>query len=113
MKYDIIGDIHGCFQEFQDLTTKLGYNWASGLPIHNAKRKLAFVGDITDRGPHSLRMIEIVWELVINRNEAYYAPGNHCNKLYRFSLGVMFQSLMDSKQLLPNMRHYLLINNKS
>lgn len=31
MKYDIIGDIHGCFQEFQDLTTKLGYSWASGL----------------------------------------------------------------------------------
>ena len=26
MKYDIIGDIHGCFQEFQNLTEKLGYN---------------------------------------------------------------------------------------
>ncbi|MGR4028240.1 biotin transporter BioY, partial [Bacillus sp. ZZQ-131] len=24
MKYDIIGDIHGCFQEFQNLTEKLG-----------------------------------------------------------------------------------------
>ncbi|MBJ7933448.1 metallophosphoesterase, partial [Bacillus cereus group sp. N31] len=79
--------IHGCFQEFQDLTTKLGYSWDSGIPIHNAKRRLAFVGDITDRGPHSLRMIEIVWELVINRKDAYYAPGNHCNKLYRFFLG--------------------------
>lgn len=31
-------------------------------------------------------MIEIVWELVIHK-EAYYAPGNHCNKLYRFFLG--------------------------
>ena len=88
MKYDIIGDIHGCFQEFQNLTEKLGYNWSSGLPVHPDQRKLAFVGDITDRGPHSLRMIEIVWELVIHK-EAYYAPGNHCNKLYRFFLGVM------------------------
>ena len=67
MKYDIIGDIHGCFQEFQNLTEKLGYNWSSGLPIHPEQRKLAFVGDITDRGPHSLRMIEIVWELVIHK----------------------------------------------
>ena len=50
MKYDIIGDIHGCFQEFQNLTEKLGYNWSSGLPIHPEQRKLAFVGDITDRG---------------------------------------------------------------
>lgn len=87
MKFDIIGDIHGCFQEFQDLTKKLGYNWNSDLPFHPDQRKLAFVGDITDRGPHSLRMIEIVWELVINKKVAYYAPGNHCNKLYRFFLG--------------------------
>ena len=29
MKYDIIGDIHGCFQEFQNLTEKLGYNWVA------------------------------------------------------------------------------------
>ena len=68
MKYDIIGDIHGCFHEFQDLTKKLGYSWNSDLPIHPDRRKLAFVGDITDRGPHSLRMIEIVWELVINKS---------------------------------------------
>lgn len=87
MKYDIMGDIHGCFQEFKTLTTKLGYNWDSGLPIHPEKRQLAFVGDITDRGPASLQMIEIVWELVIKQKQAYYAPGNHCNKLYRFFLG--------------------------
>ena len=29
MKYDIIGDIHGCLQEFQNLTEKLGYNWVA------------------------------------------------------------------------------------
>lgn len=32
MKIDIIGDIHGCFKEFEDLTTKLGYDWESGIP---------------------------------------------------------------------------------
>lgn len=87
MNYDVIGDIHGCFEEFQALTKQLGYNWESGRPVHPEKRQLAFVGDITDRGPSSLKMIEVVWDLVIDKKEAYYAPGNHCNKLYRFFLG--------------------------
>ncbi|MFD0826231.1 bis(5'-nucleosyl)-tetraphosphatase PrpE [Neobacillus sp. M.A.Huq-85] len=87
MKIDIIGDIHGCFKEFEDLTTKLGYDWESGIPLHPQKRVLGFVGDLTDRGPESLKVIDIVWNLVIEQQKAYYTPGNHCNKLYRFFLG--------------------------
>ncbi|WNS76885.1 bis(5'-nucleosyl)-tetraphosphatase PrpE [Bacillus sp. DTU_2020_1000418_1_SI_GHA_SEK_038] len=86
MKIDIIGDIHGCFHEFKELTIKLGYSWEKGIPIHDSGRKLAFVGDLTDRGPHSLRVAETVYRLV-NESNAYYVPGNHCNKLYRFFLG--------------------------
>lgn len=84
--YTIIGDIHGCFHEFRLLTISLGYSWESGIPIHKNK-KLVFIGDITDRGPQSLAMIEIVWELVVNHQIAYYSPGNHCDKLYRYFLG--------------------------
>lgn len=86
MKIDIIGDIHGCFKEFEALTKKLGYDWSSGIPVHPANRKLSFVGDLTDRGPESLRVIEVVYRL-IKEKKAYYSPGNHCNKLYRFFLG--------------------------
>ncbi|MFD3447355.1 bis(5'-nucleosyl)-tetraphosphatase PrpE [Microbacteriaceae bacterium 4G12] len=86
MEYDVIGDIHGCFEELVTLTKDLGYTWEEGRPIH-PHRKLAFVGDITDRGPYSLRTVELIWELVIRQKEAYYSPGNHCNKLYRFFLG--------------------------
>ncbi|MBS4188899.1 bis(5'-nucleosyl)-tetraphosphatase PrpE [Bacillus sp. FJAT-49705] len=86
MKLDIIGDIHGCFDEFQELTILLGYDWKKGYPIHQDTRKLAFVGDLTDRGPQSLKVTEIVWKLV-KESLAYYVPGNHCNKLYRFFLG--------------------------
>lgn len=86
MNLDIFGDIHGCFQEFQALTLELGYKWKENIPIHPDKRKLAFVGDLTDRGPLSLKVIEVVWELVM-KNGAYYSPGNHCNKLYRYFLG--------------------------
>jgi protein phosphatase len=86
MKLDIIGDIHGCFQELKELTTKLGYNWTTGVPIHPDKRKLAFVGDLTDRGPDSIKVMDVVYELVKNHG-TYYSPGNHCNKLYRYFLG--------------------------
>ncbi len=84
--FDIIGDIHGCFEEFLDLSHKLGYHWAEGYPIHPQGRKLAFVGDLTDRGPNSLKVIEIVATVVKNQL-AYYTPGNHCDKLYRYFLG--------------------------
>lgn len=84
--YDIIGDIHGCFKEFKALTTKLGYRWDTGVPISSSGRKLVFVGDLTDRGPESLKVIEAVYELV-QQKKAIYVPGNHCNKLYRFFLG--------------------------
>lgn len=87
MQYDVIGDIHGCFEEFTALTKQLGYEWDNGVPVHPNGRKLAFVGDLTDRGPASLQTAELVWELVVHRKEAYYSPGNHCNKLYRFFLG--------------------------
>lgn len=87
LSVDIIGDIHGCYDELIQLTKKLGYDWSTGLPVHPKKRKLAFLGDLTDRGPKSLAVIELVWKLVIERKSAYYSPGNHCNKLYRYFLG--------------------------
>ena len=40
MKIDIIGDIHGCFKELQELTTLLGYQWQASVPIHPEGRKL-------------------------------------------------------------------------
>ena len=87
MKIDVIGDIHGCFQEFTQLTKLLGYTWEEGIPEHPQKRTLGFVGDLTDRGPQSLAVIDIIWKLVIKQQSAYYVPGNHCNKLYRLLSG--------------------------
>ncbi|MED0657251.1 bis(5'-nucleosyl)-tetraphosphatase PrpE [Anoxybacillus ayderensis] len=86
MIYDIIGDIHGCFHELTLLTKKLGYVWEHDIPIHPNGRKLAFVGDLADRGPESLQVIDTVISLV-QQNKAVYVPGNHCDKLYRFFLG--------------------------
>jgi protein phosphatase len=84
--YDIIGDIHGCYEEFVQLTRKLDYSWEKGYPIHPKGRKLVFLGDLTDRGPLSIKVIETVHTIVKNKL-ALYTPGNHCDKLYRFFLG--------------------------
>lgn len=86
MKIDIIGDIHGCIEEFKSLLTELGYSEVNGLYKHPEGRKLAFVGDLTDRGPDSVGVVKIVYALV-EAGLGYYVPGNHCNKLYRFLIG--------------------------
>ncbi|TCP22317.1 protein phosphatase [Scopulibacillus darangshiensis] len=84
--FDIIGDIHGCFDEFKRLTEELGYDWTNDCPQHPENRQLVFLGDLTDRGPRSLKVVEVVYQLVKSQ-AALYVPGNHCNKLYRFMLG--------------------------
>lgn len=86
MAYDILGDVHGCLQEFKHLTVRLNYTWKDGRPVHADGRKLVFVGDITDRGPDSVAMIELVSGIVKN-GSGLYVPGNHCNKLYRYMSG--------------------------
>ncbi|MDN4073675.1 bis(5'-nucleosyl)-tetraphosphatase PrpE [Fictibacillus terranigra] len=86
MNYDIIGDIHGCWDEYYELTQKLGYAWKNDRPVHEDNRKLVFVGDLTDRGPRSIKVMEHVYQLCKD-NQGLYVPGNHCNKLYRYFLG--------------------------
>lgn len=87
MKVDIIGDIHGCFDELCTLFQALGYQKKQEIYVHPDGRVPVFLGDITDRGPASLKTIQLVYDLVVKKEIAYYVPGNHCNKLYRFFLG--------------------------
>lgn len=84
--FDVIGDIHGCYDELVSLTMRLDYDWKSGIPVHPNGRKLVFLGDLTDRGPDSISVMNVVLDLV-KTEQAYYCPGNHCNKLYRYMLG--------------------------
>jgi Calcineurin-like phosphoesterase. len=84
--YDIIGDVHGCYEELTKLIDILGYTCKDGIYVHKDDRKLVFLGDITDRGPDSIGVIELVYKNV-KAGKALYTPGNHCNKLYRYLLG--------------------------
>ncbi|SDQ89075.1 bis(5'-nucleosyl)-tetraphosphatase PrpE [Virgibacillus salinus] len=87
MKIDVIGDVHGCMDELKELFHTLGYRHEKQIFLHPDGRTPVFLGDITDRGPHSIALIKLVYEMVIVHKKAYYVPGNHCNKLYRYFLG--------------------------
>ncbi|WP_010529950.1 bis(5'-nucleosyl)-tetraphosphatase PrpE [Lentibacillus jeotgali] len=87
MGYDVIGDVHGCFDELHTLFLALEYRRRQRIYVHPDGRVPVFLGDITDRGPYSVAMIQLVYEMVVKHQKALYIPGNHCNKLYRYFLG--------------------------
>ncbi|MDE0092325.1 MAG: metallophosphoesterase [Oligoflexia bacterium] len=60
----IVGDVHGCFQEFSALLKKVNYK----IETH----RLILVGDIINRGPFSLKMLK--W---VKDNKIEMVRGNH------------------------------------
>lgn len=83
--FDIIGDIHGCFDELKLLLRALGYvverkNGFSGEPDyqaeHPAGRKAVFLGDLVDRGPHITAVLKLVMRM-IEAGNALCVCGNH------------------------------------
>ncbi|XOS90797.1 hypothetical protein ACLMAB_18615 [Brevibacillus laterosporus] len=53
---DVIGDIHGCYEEFIELLSVLGYTFDAKdqLYKHPMGRKILSLGDITSRGLNHL-----------------------------------------------------------
>ena len=81
--FDIIGDVHGCFDELVELIGLLGYvEQSDGAWKHPANRKLLFVGDLVDRGPKIPEVIRLVMDCV-NAGTALCVPGNHDMKFMR------------------------------
>lgn len=70
---DIVGDIHGELSALLALLVRLGYNSQGG---HPENRRLVFVGDLCDRGPDSVGVIQVVQRLVEHGN-AQAILGNH------------------------------------
>ena len=76
---DIIGDVHGEVGALCTLLDRLGYNDKGDHP-HN--RRLVFVGDLIDRGPNSLGVLEIVMPMYMS-GKAFVVVGNHELNLLR------------------------------
>ena len=60
----IVGDVHGCFQEFLELLKKVNYKAET--------HRLILVGDIINRGPFSFKMLK--W---VRDNQVEMVRGNH------------------------------------
>ena len=89
--FDIIGDIHGCFDELHSLLANLGYqiteaNGDAASRHYEAKhpegRKVIFLGDLVDRGPRIPDVLRLAMSMV-ESGAALCVPGNHDIKLMR------------------------------
>ena len=85
--FDIIGDVHGCYDELTLLLKKLGYEEdAEAGMLHPAGRKAVFLGDLCDRGPKNVEVLRLVMQMV-RTGRALAVPGNHDVKLCRYLAG--------------------------
>lgn len=88
--FDIIGDVHGCFDELLELLTKLGYAVTASPDADSFGyqvvppdgRKAIFLGDLVDRGPKVVPSLKLVMSMV-RQGSALCVPGNHDVKLLR------------------------------
>jgi len=82
--FDIIGDIHGCYDELTELLEKLGYavDRESCAAKPPAGRRAVFLGDLCDRGPANVLVLRLVMNMV-ESGAALCVPGNHDVKLLR------------------------------
>ena len=80
--FDIIGDIHGCYDELRSLLHELGYRPDAGIPVHADGRKPVFLGDLVDRGPASPAVLRLVMAMT-EADKALCVVGNHDAKLMR------------------------------
>lgn len=97
--FDIVGDVHGCASELEELLRTLGY--AVSFAVTNGVRTVCvtpppgrraiFVGDLVDRGPRSPDVLRIAMQMVED-GTAFCVPGNHDAKFRRW---------LDGKQVKP------------
>ncbi len=70
---DVVGDVHGEIDALLSVMHHLGYDDDGTHPDH---RRLVFVGDLTDRGPDSPAVVDLVQSL-LKTHRAQCVLGNH------------------------------------
>lgn len=74
--YDVIGDIHGQGGKLRALLARLGYAERARHWRAPQGRMAVFVGDLIDRGPEQIAVLEIVRRMV-DAGQAKVVMGNH------------------------------------
>jgi protein phosphatase len=83
--FDVIGDVHGCRAELEQLLTTMGYEIerdGAARPVNarHPDRRAIFVGDLVDRGPDTPGVLRLVMGMV-KAGTALCVSGNHEAKL--------------------------------
>lgn len=86
--FDVIGDVHGCRAELEQLLTALGWRLVRddrGRPVdavHPQGRTAVFLGDLVDRGPDTPGVLRLVMGMTA-AGHALCVCGNHEHRLVR------------------------------
>ena len=87
---DVIGDLHGCYDELAELMEKLGYGdlLREDHPPASLETppRLIFVGDIVDRGDNIIASLRLVQRLCMG-GHALSVMGNHDARFSRWLMG--------------------------
>lgn len=82
--FDIIGDVHGCFNELNALFAALDYvRDVDGIWRSPEGRLPVFIGDLVDRGPASVAVVDLAMRMV-EHDAAFCVAGNHDLKFERY-----------------------------
>ena len=92
--FDIIGDVHGCFAELENLLAELGYqidpykkNSEELIRARHPEGRVAFfVGDLVDRGPRNVDCLRLVLGMC-DEGSGRCVMGNHDFKLNKWLKG--------------------------
>lgn len=72
---DVIGDVHGCFDALEALLRRMGYA-RTGRAWRHPERRAVFVGDLIDRGPQQVEVVNAV-RAMVDSGAAVMCLGNH------------------------------------
>jgi protein phosphatase len=87
---DVIGDVHGCYDELAELLVRLGHEALLDPDVAPAgageQPRVVFVGDLVDRGDRILDVVRLVMRLR-RRGHALAVVGNHDDRFLRWLYG--------------------------
>ncbi|HFC30510.1 MAG TPA: polynucleotide kinase-phosphatase, partial [Oceanospirillales bacterium] len=102
--FDLIGDIHGCYDELVELITKLSYQIDNHNATHPENRTLIFLGDLNDRGPKTPDVYKLAMNMVAAGN-ALCVLGNHDFKLLKYLRGSKVKVNHGLEQTIEQLSH--------
>ena len=86
-RYDIIGDVHGEATELKTLLDCLDYQRDGDGVYRHPERTAVFIGDLVDRGPEQLEVLQIV-KAMVDAGAAQIVMGNHEFNAICYAMGL-------------------------